>query len=70
MTKYRIEVQSRHHAETFTPTSPNNLTYPTETAQQADQTNHVNPPIKAEQPKRVNDSNRHQAERHVGLDRC
>jgi hypothetical protein len=68
MTKYRIEVQTRHHAETTsTPSStpPNNLTYPTGTVQQADQTNHVDPPIKAEQPKLVNDSNQHQAERHV-----
>jgi hypothetical protein len=63
MTKYRIEVQSRYHAVT-TPTSYR-PTYPTETTQQVNQTNHVNPPIKAEQPKRVNDSNQHQAERHV-----
>jgi hypothetical protein len=65
MIKYRIEVQSRHHAETFTPTSPNNLTYPTGTVQQVNQTNHVNPLTKAEQPKRVNDLNQHQAEKHV-----
>lgn len=45
------------------------LTYPTETTQQVNQTNHVDPPIKAEQPKRVNDLNQHQAEIHGALDR-
>ena len=41
------------------------LTYPTETTQQVNQTNHVNPLIKVEQPKRVNDLNQRQAEKHV-----
>jgi hypothetical protein len=78
--KYRIaEVQSRHyHAKpTSTSTFPlhyysltmmSPVTYPTETTQQVNRTNHVNPLIKAEQPKLVNDSNQHQAEKHVGLD--
>jgi hypothetical protein len=44
------------------------VTYPTETTQQVNRTNHVNPPIKAEQPKLVNDLNQHQAERHVAWD--
>jgi len=63
MKEYSIaEVQSRHYAETTS--TPHRLTYPTETTQQVNRTNHVNPPTKAEQPKLVNDSNQHQAEKH------